>query len=281
MNDQNHKLLFCLCFTFLFGMFAAPVFSHPSSIAYQKRWAGGLPVHVVTVNLNDRDVRLSPMIPRYGIGHSETWSTMIARARPTAAITGTFFDTRSLYPTGDIVIDNNMVCRGVVGTAISISPDNRVTFIPTKRGRICDWSAYQHVLVGGPVIVWDGKVSVYPKAQGFTDPQLFAKRPRTAVGITKHGKLLMVAVTRSVYLSQIARSMKDLGAIKAVALDGGSSSALYYRGRSFVKPGRRLTNLLVAYDSESRHQEVKHLLAPSANRITQAPKSSTAQQVQN
>lgn len=252
---------------------SSSVFAHPSSITYQKRWVAGIPVHLVTINLNDPDVRMSPVLPRYGVGHSESWGAMIGRARPTAAITGTFFDTRSLHPTGDIWVDGNLACRGVVGTAVGFGCNNEVSFVPTKRGRIKDWSAFQHVLVGGPVLVWDGKPSVNPRIQGFSDSSLFARRHRTAIGVNKHGKLLMVAVTRPVYLSKLAAAMRELGAVKAAALDGGSSTALYYRGKSIVKPGRRLTNLLVAYDNSIRHEEVKHLLAPATNRYVKQPGS--------
>lgn len=239
-----------------------PAFALRESIAYEKRWVARVPVHVVTIDLNDSDVRLSPIIPRYGIGRSESWGTLVGRARPTAAITGTFFDTRSFYPTGDIFVDGNLVCRGRVGTAICIGRDNKVSLIPLKRGQCCDWSAFQHVLVAGPLLISDGRIAVYPRDQGFRDPTLFALRPRTAVGVTASGKLLMVATTRPVHLSRMAWAMKALGAVQSAALDGGSSTALYYRGHSLAAPRRRLTNLLVAYDSSARYEDVKSVLAP-------------------
>ena len=39
--------------------------------------------------------------------------------------------------------------------------------------------------------------------------------------------------------------MKALGANNALNLDGGSSTAMYARGRFVSKPGRMLTNVLV------------------------------------
>ncbi|MBI2843384.1 MAG: phosphodiester glycosidase family protein [Armatimonadetes bacterium] len=266
-SDYPQRVRLFLLALFLISLTIESFSAVNRSIAYEKRWVASIPAHVVTVNLNDTSVRLSPVLPRYGIGRAESWSSMVGRARPTAAITGTYFDTRSLHPVGDILVDGTLACRGVVGTAMCIDSDNRVRFIPTKRGRISDWSEYQHVLVGGPVIVWEGKVSVYPKAQGFNDPSLFARKARTAVGITRHNKLLMVAVSRPVYLSKLAKAMKQLGAVDAIALDGGGSTALYYRGRTFLKPSRRLTNLLVVYDSTSGYEQVRHLLAPASNRL--------------
>lgn len=245
-----------------------PSFALRESIAYEKRWVAGVSAHVVTVDLNDSDIRISPELTRYGIGRSESWSSMISRARPTAAITGTFFDTRSFYPTGDIFVDGNLACRGRVGTAVCLGRDNKVSFIPLKRGQCRDWVEFQHVLVAGPLLIADGHLSVYPKDQGFKDPRLFARRPRTAVGLTSHNKLIFVATTRPMYLSRLAKAMRALGAVQAAALDGGSSTALYYRGKSLAAPNRRLTNLLVAYDSSAGYEQVRSLLAPDLNRMT-------------
>ena len=105
-----------------------------ASVAYSKQYVCKTVVHVVTVDLNDPDVRLTPVFARRGLGTAETFHSILNRTRPTAAITGTFFDTRSLYPTGDIVVDGEMVCRGVVGTAIGIGWNNEVDFISTRRG---------------------------------------------------------------------------------------------------------------------------------------------------
>lgn len=266
---------FPICFTLLI-FFAAMTMSYAikSSVVYEKRWVAGVPVHVVTANLNDKDVQVSPVVTKNGIGRSETWGRMIYRSRPTAAITGTFFDTRSLCPTGDICIDGQLVWRGVVGTAICFDKDNNVTFTPTQKGISTNWSAYQHVLVGGPLLIWNGKTTVYPRSQGFHDPSLFARRPRTAVGVTKSGKLLFVATNKAVHLKRMAWAMQKLGAVNAAALDGGSSTALYYRGKSFAVPRRRLTNLLAVYDTSARYAEVKQNLTNQI-RISEVPPAQT------
>jgi hypothetical protein len=267
------KLRFGLPILAMFGLVASPAHALRESIAYQKLWVAGVPAHVVTIDLNDKDVRLSPVMPRYGVGRSESWGAMVGRARPTAAITGTFFDTRSLYPTGDILIDGNLICRGVTGTALCIGWNNEISFIPLKRGQSCNWSAYQHVLVAGPSLLSGGKLAVYPRDQGFRDGGLFSRRPRTAVGFTEHGKLVMFVTKKPVYLSHLARALRSLGVMNAAALDGGGSTALYYRGKSFAAPRRRMTNLLAAYDSESVYKTMKPYLAPATIRLLQASAS--------
>lgn len=61
---------------------------------------------------------------------------------------------------------------------------------------------------------------------------------RTAVGITHNGSVVWVMVAQSkttggMSLAATADFMKSLGIEKAMNLDGGSSSALYYQGKTF------------------------------------------------
>lgn len=64
---------------------------------------------------------------------------------------------------------------------------------------------------------------------------------RTAVGITRDGSVVLVMVAQNpsapansgVSLPALADFMKTLGADKAMNLDGGSSSSLYYNGKTF------------------------------------------------
>ncbi len=64
---------------------------------------------------------------------------------------------------------------------------------------------------------------------------------RTAVGITRDGSIILVMVAQKpsapnnsgISLPALADFMKTLGAKKAMNLDGGSSSSLYYKGKTF------------------------------------------------
>lgn len=253
----------------LFTLSLAPaVFAGKSSIAYTKHKVLGIGAHVITINMNDLDVKLTPAVTKYGVGYSETFGAIINRTRPTAAITGTFFDTRSLRPVGDIMVDGEMVCRGVVGTAIGIGWNNEVEFIPTKCGKISEWSAFQSVLAAGPRLLSNGAKAVYPRGEGFRDPRFYSPRKRTAVGLTANNKLLFVTTTRPVYLSRLAKMMRALGARDAATLDGGSSTALYYRGRYLARPNRKLTNLLIAYDNLAAYEIARQHLAPAKTRVS-------------
>jgi hypothetical protein len=233
-----------------------------SSIAYSTTTWNGIPVHFVSVNLNSPDLKVTVSLAEDGPGSSESFHSMLRRTRPAAAVTGTFFCTRSLLPTGDIVIEGRQVYSGSLGKGVCITSDNNVEFVPYREGRRSGWQGYQTVLCAGPTLVQDGKVFLSPKTEGFTDPGLFGQKRRTAIGVTPGNKLLLVSVDRPIYLRSLAKIMLHLGAVDAVDLDGGSSSALYCNGRFVSRPGRRLTNLLVVYDSLTDYHQRRYALAP-------------------
>src|SRR5437762_12379906 len=61
-------------------------------VAYHKAPVGPVTAHVVQVDLNRSDIRVTVGVASGGIGRHETWSGIINRLRPTAAITGTYYD---------------------------------------------------------------------------------------------------------------------------------------------------------------------------------------------
>jgi len=218
--------------------------SAATSVSYTEPVAAGVRLKVVTVDVRDPRVRIGVVLAHNRIGASERFASMVARSGTLAAITGTFFSTRSYLPTGDIVVGGKQVWNGRVGTAVTVSADNDVRFVDVRRNAQKDWSAYQTVIRGGPRLVRNGRVWVCPKAEGFRDPSLFKPRPRTAVAIKKDGRLLLVVASRPVTLSKLAKALVALGARDAIAMDGGSSTGLYYRGSFIALPARKLTNML-------------------------------------
>jgi hypothetical protein len=114
--------------------------------------------------------------------------------------------------------------------------------------------------------VTNGKVGVYPRAEGFRDPRLMSRAARLAVGVTRNGKLMFAATRNPVYLSRMARAMARLGAVDALNLDGGGSIGMHFRGRTVIAPRRWVTNLLVAYADREAYEQVKHRLLPTGMR---------------
>jgi exopolysaccharide biosynthesis protein len=224
-----------------------PVLANGSSIGYTRPKLAGVWAHVVTVNLKDPEIRIGVALAGGGPGKSEEFSSIVRRTRPQAAITGTYFNLRTFAPVGDLVAEGRPVFTGRVGNALAVAPGNRVAILHGKCSGTSDWKGYEAVLCGGPTLVRSGRIWVNPSGQGFRDRGHYRPRPRTAVGLKANQKLLMVVVTRPVTLSHLARVMRALGAVDAIALDGGTSAALHYKGRTIVRPGRRLTNVLLVY----------------------------------
>ncbi len=237
------------------------------SVRLMYRKVGGIPVRYVVVDLNNPYVRVSVVTARK-LGQDESIWELLARSRPTAAITGTYFSTTTKLPVGDIVIEGERVHFGGVGTALCITYDNQVRFVRQKLHRQRDWSNYRMVLGAGPRLLQNGQVALYPQGEGFRDRRVYANGKRVAVGVTKANKLLMVVVEQPVSLRRLAWIMRGLGITDAIALDGGGSSCLYYRRQVKVLPKRKLTNLLVVYEDSSEYDaRVAHL--KPANRLAQ------------
>ena len=248
------------------------------NIAYSKVFLNGARVHVVAVNLNSPDLKVTVSLTKNGSGSSESFASMLNRLQPAAAITGTFFCTKSLQPTGDIVVEGMKVHGGVVGTGVCFTPDRTVHYMPIRSGHRTGWEGYETVLCAGPTLVRNGRVWLCPRDEGFTDPGLFGKEKRTAIGSTASNKLILVVVDTPIQLRTLAKIMLRLGAVNAVDLDGGSSSALYCNRRTISQPGRRLTNLLVVYDSLTDYYHHRQALAPQLrNTVAAVPKPRTSE----
>jgi hypothetical protein len=224
-----------------------PAGADANPVAYSKRTVAGAHLRIIDVDLNDRRVVISPAIAASGIGRAETFSSFVRRLDPIAAINGTFFGKRTLRPVADILIDGQLVNFGGLGTALAFAEDG-VDVIRLPKSRHVDWSEHRAALAGGPLLVWDRFAKPMPGGEGFGDPHLFARAaPRAAVGLTRDNHLLLVTTTHGASLGRLAEALRDLGAVYAFNLDGGSSVAMYRRGRLTVGANRRLTNILAVY----------------------------------
>jgi exopolysaccharide biosynthesis protein len=107
------------------------------------------------------------------------------------------------------------------------------------------------VVSGGPRLVKNGRISVATRAEGFDRPGLYgrfvaARNPRTLAGVKADGTLLLVTVDgrhpgrSGMSLPEAARLMQSLGALDALNLDGGGSTAMVVRGRVVNRPSDRV-----------------------------------------
>jgi len=122
-----------------------------------------------------------------------------------------------------------------------------VTLKPEKGMSAADFdlNGVTNMVTGSPMLVKGGQ-QYTAMDSGFEDPSRFgptARNPRTAVGKTADGKLIIVS-TGSATIQQMRELMLQLGCVDALCLDGGSSTALAYDGQVVTSPGRQLTTTL-------------------------------------
>lgn len=234
----------------------------PAAITYSLRRVRGIAAHVVPADLSSPSLRVSVATASGGIGDRDSWEQFIARTRPTAAITGTYFDLGSAVPVGSIVVGGKPVHWGPVRSVFSFHPPGRAVIRGLRTGERFDWYAFETALRAGPLLVADGKIVVAPRREGFRDPGIWARKRRSMVGITRRQQLFLVSVAQPVTLSRAAQVMRALGARDALCLDGDGSAGLYYRGKTPVRPGRALTNVLVLYDDPSAYERALVRMAP-------------------
>lgn len=109
------------------------------------------------------------------------------------------------------------------------------------------WDNMQWAISGGPDLVIDGELAPASKNPIFSGARFTTmSTPRTALGITDDGRLLLVSVP-SATIKELKEIMKSIGSIQAVNLDGGASTAMFYDGKTIVKPGRELATILYIY----------------------------------
>lgn len=95
---------------------------------------------------------------------------------------------------------------------------------------------------GGPVLLQAGEIRITNEEEKrFTGKALYDKHPRTAMGYTQDGKLIILMIegrnknTSGATLTQEAQIFKDLGCWEALNLDGGGSSCMLVNGKETIK----------------------------------------------
>jgi len=217
----------------------------PDSVRYEVCTVANTRVHVITVDLTDPTILLTPAVAYDVVGKRQSFIGFLADRQPLAQITGSYFSLQSGYPIGDLVIGSRQRFDGMVGSALAMKPDNTAEIKNIPYQWRYSWPGYESVVQGGIRLVQNGKYAVYPQQQGFRDPGLFRHATRTAVGLKNEKVMLLVGVNKEILLSQLAAIMKGLGCIDAMTFDGGTSTGLAYGSEVLITPGRTLANVLI------------------------------------
>lgn len=105
----------------------------------------------------------------------------------------------------------------------------------------------QTAIGGGPVLVQQGAVQVTNNEERmFAGKAISDRHPRTAMGYTADGRLVVIAVqgrmpgiSEGVSLLHLAEMLLSFGCVEALNLDGGGSSCLLINGKETIVPSDR------------------------------------------
>jgi hypothetical protein len=107
------------------------------------------------------------------------------------------------------------------------------------------WDTVGDAIGGGPVLVRSGR-PVYRANEAFETSLIAPRHPRTAIGQTADGRILLVAVDGrqsgySVGMTtfEMAQTLVRLGAVRGMQLDGGGSTTLAFDGEILNRPSDR------------------------------------------
>ncbi len=100
---------------------------------------------------------------------------------------------------------------------------------------------FPEMVGGGPLLIKNRSIVLNADLEEFSQAFATQAAPRSAIGLTATGQILLVAVHQSPAgpgptLAQLAQIMAQLGSVDALNLDGGSSASLYLGGQLINRP---------------------------------------------
>lgn len=105
-----------------------------------------------------------------------------------------------------------------------------------------EWEAVEGI-GGAPVLVEHGEVSISAEAEAIGPEMSLKRHPRTLIGWAGGYRMLILVCdgrqpkwSMGLTLPEAAQTMRDLGCVEALNLDGGGSSTLVAGGRLLNKP---------------------------------------------
>jgi len=125
--------------------------------------------------------------------------------------------------------------KPIKDSSFSLSADN---FSIKKKWKI------KTAVGGGPVLIQEGQIKITNEEElKFTGKAITDKHPRTCMGYTRDGYLIMMVIqgrypglAEGATLEQEAKILVDLGCTEALNLDGGGSSCMLINGKETIKP---------------------------------------------
>jgi Phosphodiester glycosidase len=99
------------------------------------------------------------------------------------------------------------------------------------------FARYPHIIGAGPLLLENGRIVLDGELEKFSKAFQEQRASRSAIALTRDGKILLVALHnriggRGATLAEFARVLQTMGAVSALNLDGGSSTAIALGGQT-------------------------------------------------
>ncbi|KAM3108053.1 phosphodiester glycosidase family protein [Phormidesmis sp. 146-33] len=237
-----------------------PPVARPISVVQRK--IAGVPLYITIVDLTDPKTFISVGLANRAKQANSARSTqgdepfigLVRRQQAAITASGTFFSTDAQKRVmGNLVSGGRFLKYSPwenYGTTLGLRSGNRPEMITARVEGKPTWDQHWFSLTAGPRLLKKGKISVNPKREGFTDPNVMGVAVRSAIGFPERGKrLFLVTFLTPVSLKKEAAIMQAIGCHEAMNLDGGSSVGLAHGGRILRPAGRELTNVIAIYDT--------------------------------
>lgn len=118
----------------------------------------------------------------------------------------------------------------------------RLDLSPTETEAQTEWKHATSIVGGGPQLIKNGRVDITNAAEQILPSFVSDYHPRTAIARLRSGQILLVTVdgrqaeSIGMPLTMLADLLIEFGAIEAINLDGGGSTAMVIRNNLVNKP---------------------------------------------
>ncbi len=132
----------------------------------------------------------------------------------------------------DVAIPNNgyvLVVRSDSGTVNRLAVGTEVAIELSSDP--ADLDRFPYIIGAGPLLLQNRQIVLDAESEQFNPQFSTARAVRSAIGRRSDGNLIVIAVQGNVTLEETAAIVRDLGAVDALNLDGGSSTALFLGGQ--------------------------------------------------
>ncbi len=201
----------------------------------------GMPVHVHEIIFDSRKASLYVGTPEDGYKNKRVRAKVPAMLEAAvkngvpavAAVNADFFDIwGDFHPSGLCVKNGRVVANPDSDRPfIGVTKDGAPVIASLKEDPSL-LSKLEHAAAGLQMIVKDGQLFDWAPLEPFG----FVRHPRTAAGVTKDGKVILLEVdgripaySNGATLVDLGRWMLSRGADRAINLDGGGSSIVYIK----------------------------------------------------